>query len=680
MTQHLPLTLSFTEGATVYGDYWASYLRIVPWGAAQTISGYFAGASLCSLNLGYLTAHQGVSFTNHNTLVADSLGCTVWNDYEQLSGTVRMAFRLATVSGVATEDSARVLGACGRVQGGARDDTIDVERHSSVTGYFLLWLNSLASGMTWVLVRVVSGAVTVLASEFVPGSSLAYLTNDRVCELSIRNSGGSPLITARTGFGVASTTLFGGPFSDTDPAKIMTAGRFGKLFGRDRQEAGSTNTAIVCQYFELLDGLGASVLRDEWSRNPGEFSSGISFQANYTDGSGIGGRAAQCLHLGDVFGFQFNGNPLNVTHPFRRRTFPRNIGLGRIFFGDTGGNPSAPAHVASFGAEPANYFQAGRPILIQTYRRPCSQSFRRKLTTRWHWTHFPPGDATPVTTPASGIVSVEMGTMWPLSGDDLPGFVFQYRASNQGWRIFSRTGRNSALELQNAPFNLSNPLSPPNDWGDELGNPPTPITIETDFRVTGSTPNREMVVVFYVNGTPVPLSGGVDGLLGWSLDGDGFTQRGLESVMGTPTFNGQANAARWEFLDFIHTTVSQVYITLDDWADVATFDSCGTNLTAHPAAFACAAPQVSVALSALPVILTALPATFALSAPRPVVALAGASALAVRPAAFALAVPRVQVQLGETARFPAGQTKFGGTVAGCTRYGGAVAGTVMWGW
>lgn len=304
MTQNIPQSDAFTTNGG-FGGFFCSYIRVVGVNSGR-LSGYATNWTEGTLNQGYLVPYGGVAFTDTSAApVADGIAATAWRAFVGLSQTVECVVKLATVSGLATDDSFRTAGVFVRAQGGSFDDTFLHEKWTAHSGYYLLLRNTAASGLTWQFVRVNAGVPTMLTSQTVPGGALAYIpAAGRKISLSITNVVGVPTITCKTANadGTGEVTLFGGVLSDTLGGNITTAGRVGWVATRDRQEAGATNTATVFTYLRAVDDSGPTeMLRDEFVRNPRHAWNSFTTFVTVTDGNLIQGRPTQSLWGSDYF-------------------------------------------------------------------------------------------------------------------------------------------------------------------------------------------------------------------------------------------------------------------------------------------------------------------------------------------------------------------------------------------
>src|SRR5688572_6252898 len=178
MTQLLASDDLFTENATHYGQKLAGYIRLVPW-AADAATGYSIPAALGHLHSGYFnlaggTPHAKTPAAFTSPASGSSTGhlcCVLWRPYFAARCRATLAAQCYVTNGV-YNDTFRYAGVTVRNTGGSYDDTAGIEAISSGSGYFFLLANSAGvGGAKWLLLRVNSGTITVLAQT-------AFLTLD----------------------------------------------------------------------------------------------------------------------------------------------------------------------------------------------------------------------------------------------------------------------------------------------------------------------------------------------------------------------------------------------------------------------------------------------------------------------------------------------------------------------
>lgn len=593
MVQNIPQSDSFTENSGGFGSFFCSYIRLKPWSVAS-IGGYTCPSAEGTLNQGYLVAGAGgVAFTDTTTPAVPGGFCaTTWRALYNFQQTSELGFALHTVNGAETDDSFRTVGVCVRSQGGTFVDTFQHERHENHSAYWLLFQNTLVSGVLWQLVRVNSGTPTVIASQAIATPSLAYIGAGKRITLSVRNSAGSPVLTAHftEPDGSNDVTLFGGAIVDLDPAKITTAGRAGFGMTRDRAEAGATNTATIATYFRVVDdSIATEHLRDEWTRNPRHGYRSLTQITTVTDGNGINGRPSQSLWGSDLFAQRSSAAARQpVDTPNNRLKSTTSPNANTCFF-----------------------WKGYPPVcgLCTDVSYVYTQTSTNEFETRLYMFDFGP-----LATPQRLEVR--------LVGSQVGGPL------NYFWHFID-----AGLFL-NDPSGLHVP------W--VLGGT---NTIRWTASLSGTAPTRLQTFRLFVNGVQVPFHLSLPGIVaGWSVAAPGDVS--WSETAGPLWVNRGGGAIVQHFASNPDLDVDY----LDTWIDTPT-SCCATAPIVTAPSYAWVAPSVNVTLIN-PTVQT------------------------IQPTPFAWLAPAVQVQLGAQARFPAGQSKFGGAVAGTSRYGGAVAGGV----
>lgn len=308
VTSIFPQNDDFTENATPYGDKLASYIRLRPWSTAgDTATGYPIPVAKGDLHAGYFGTAGGnvyrpglqfASFKAQSGTGTNENFCSLlWRQGYIARTRVTLAFRMLAVTGTVPSTSFRWVGVTARNAGGTFDNTAQVQDCRDNTGYWFILANKVghAGGdAMWLLLRVNAGATTLLASASTALAAQAVadsLTGTKAIELTVDDSAGNPVLTAKYE-GVTVLT-----FTDTSGSKITAAGRGGFGMCRDRQEAGSVNSAHVAAWWEMFDiAANGSLVRDSFDR--------VNLQATptVTDGNAITGRMLTSMWSLDIYG------------------------------------------------------------------------------------------------------------------------------------------------------------------------------------------------------------------------------------------------------------------------------------------------------------------------------------------------------------------------------------------
>jgi len=315
MAQLLPKNDSLAEGATHYGQKLAGYIRLRPW-TSDASTGYAIPTQVGHLHSGYFNLPAGTGVPGRTSTPAaftasgsstGQLCAALWRPYEALRCTATLACWLYITTGV-YNDTFRYAGVTVRNQGGSYDDTAGVEAISSSSGYWFLLVNDAgAGGAKWLLLRVNSGTVTVLAQAAHTLTS-GQVGKTLILNLQVAGSSGNVVLTPTYDFqgaaspigGSSPTNPFGGAITDSSGSKLTSAGRCGFGLSRERVQSSPsvTRSAHVADYFQIEDtDSGAAVLVDEWQRAALTGCTAVSGELN-----GKNGRMLSSLWGADVAG------------------------------------------------------------------------------------------------------------------------------------------------------------------------------------------------------------------------------------------------------------------------------------------------------------------------------------------------------------------------------------------
>lgn len=315
MTQFLPVDDSLAEGATHYGQKLAGYMRLRPW-TSDAATGYSIPTAVGHLHSGYFNLSAGTSTPGRTSTPAaftssgsstGQLVSVLWRPYEAQRCTATLACWLYITTGV-YNDTFRYAGVTVRNQGGSYDDTAGLEAISSTSGYWFMLVNDAsAGGAKWLLLRVNSGTITVLA-QVAHTLTTGQIGKTLILNLGVADSGGNVVLTPTYLFqgsgtsvgGAIPTNPFGAPITDSSGSKLTAAGRCGFGLSRERVQSSPavTRSAHVAAYFQVVDtDSGAAVLVDEWQRAALTGCTQVSGELN-----GKNGRMLASLWGADVAG------------------------------------------------------------------------------------------------------------------------------------------------------------------------------------------------------------------------------------------------------------------------------------------------------------------------------------------------------------------------------------------
>lgn len=285
MVQLLPGDDAFTENATHYGQRLAGYLRLRPW-TSDAATGYAIPTAVGHLHAGYFNILGGAlsaasatpaAFTSAASGASTGHLCSaLWRPYYAARCKATLALSCAVTIGTYA-DTFRYAGVTVRNTGGTYDDTAGVEALSADSGYwFVLAQDAGAGGAKWLLLRVNTGTITVLAQSAAFTLSANQASKLLVMDLQVADASGNVSLTATYQFqgsatpvgGFTTTNPFGGAIIDSSGSKLTAAGRCGFGMSRERVQTGPTiRSATVASYFQIYDSDStAYVLVDEWQR------------------------------------------------------------------------------------------------------------------------------------------------------------------------------------------------------------------------------------------------------------------------------------------------------------------------------------------------------------------------------------------------------------------------------
>jgi len=319
-----------------------NWLRLLPWSSPASFVTtnnftYTISSGIGTLHDGYFGAPRayGGPYTisngtlqtsaSYKSLTPDALHCSLYRQAVYANGYCKATFQLHEYSGPAVSSNS-VLYACiiGRwsgstiydnaataaTLGGANLDEASVdgtERHEGGSGYVFLFAQNLTTPgqRHLLLIRVNNGVATLLAEQRVPTALTTYWANARDLKMTItgqtktvtivvQSEALSKLIPAN-GSGAQSISTF--TYNDSDPDRIVSAGRWGMGTISERDPTGSGYITCLIHQVELFNSNPVRV--EDWDRG-GDVAKSAAYKVA-PGGSGVTGRNLHCRYYGDAF-------------------------------------------------------------------------------------------------------------------------------------------------------------------------------------------------------------------------------------------------------------------------------------------------------------------------------------------------------------------------------------------
>lgn len=297
---------TFQEFATHYGERLASYIRHRPWATDNdtTTTGYDIANTVGDPHGGYSTSYRVVSFKSQSdTGATASMGAVLWRQAYLTDCKASLTFRSLLVSGTqhptAIYYDFRFAAVCVRSNGGSYVDTTGQQSIYDTNGYWMVLANNPALGgnqkWKWLLLRVNSGNITVLATKDAFGAVSQTFNGAHQIQLEATNVSGDVLL---QGYYDGATVFAAAGHLDDQPGRITTAGRCGFGMCRDMQLTSPTRgVATIASRFSIFDiSTGTQLLSDDFTRQT------VACNPLVTDGNGVSGKVMMSMWTLDIHG------------------------------------------------------------------------------------------------------------------------------------------------------------------------------------------------------------------------------------------------------------------------------------------------------------------------------------------------------------------------------------------